>query len=168
MYDPVRWKRATGILCLIHSRTTFAQAFAKMFARETASRMEPSSQEKPSGHDLSRTAKGQPLSTFPLRAFENLRVGGDKKVPAIVLRRIRFNNKVLFLSTEMSCRVPYHELQVSANTSRRFTARLTLAAAFPISMKHRCPVQGRRGGARDCPRSTAQTPPAEVELAALH
>ena len=100
---------------------------------------------------------------------------GDKKIPAIVLCLIRLNNEVLFFSTEMSCRLPYHELQVSANTPRRFTARLTLAAAFPISMKHRYPVHGkiglpwgRRGGARDCPRSTVRTPLAEVEPAALH
>ena len=83
---------------------------------------------------------GQPLSTFPRRALENVCEGGDKKIPATVLLRIRFNSRVLTPSTEMSRSAPYQALQVSASTPRRFTARLTLAEVLPISMKHQCPV----------------------------
>ena len=149
---------------LIPSVTTSAQAFAKLFARQTASRKEPSSQEKPSRHESWRTAMGQPLSTFHRRALENVCEGGDKKIPAIIPLRIRFNSRVLTPSTEMSRSAPYQGIQVSASTPRRFTARLTLAAVLPISMKHRCPVQGkidlpwgRRGGARGCLRNICRT-----------
>ena len=43
----------------------------------------------------------------------------------------------------MSRSAPYHGVQVSASTPRRFTARLTLAAMLQNSMKHRCAVQGK-------------------------
>ena len=67
-----------------NSRLKVTQAAASVQGPHTASRTEPSSQEKPSGHESWRTAMGQPLSTFPRRAFENVCEGGDKKIPAIV------------------------------------------------------------------------------------
>ena len=158
---------------MIHLITTSAQAFAKLFARQTASHTEPSSQEKPSGHESWRTAMGQPVSTFPRRALENVCESGDKKNPAIVPLRIHFNSRVLTpFNRDVSFRsIPGTPGFRQHSTSLHRTAH-TRRSAPDFNETSMCSPGkdpwGRRGGARGCLHNTCRTPLAEARPAASH